>query len=612
MTSSQAYERVFYFFTNNVTCNSRASVIYDSRYFLRNVFHKRVDTPSESTRKYEHASLYLQLIMSPPNQALPSSQEGRILLAIQAVKLGQFQTLKAAATSYDVPRITLYNRINGMTSRRDSIPNSRKLTPEEESALIQYIVDLDSSGFPPRPQSIQEMANLFLTDRGASPVGKNWTSNFITQHPGIKTKFSRKYNYKRAQCEDPVIIMAWFELVRITIAKWRILEMDIFNFDEAGFMMGIIAIAKVVTSTERRNRPKTKQSGNREWITIIQGINSYGWAIPPYINPKGKSHLRAWYKEGLPKDWRTDPTENGWTTNDTGFRWIQHFNQHTKSCTVGKYRLLILDSHESHLSAQFQQYCKDNNIITLCMPGHSSHLLQPLDVGCFSPLRTAYSKQIEGLVRLRIHHITKLEFLPAFKEAFKAAFTEQNIKAGFRATGLVPYDPQNVLSHLDLRLKTPTPPPIEEEEEEEYWTSKTPQNAKELENQTTHLKSRIGRHQNSSLTSINEAFDQLVKGAQIMVHSATLLKAEVKALQEANEVKKRRERKRKRRIYQGGSLTIEEGEELIQSTRIQEEEVNEATRAQGFEKRRRRCGLCNRVGHNARTCEQAKDLIEEE
>jgi hypothetical protein len=51
-----------------------------------------------------------------------------------------------------------------------------------------------------------------------------------------------------------------------------------------------------------------------------------------------------------------------------------------------------------------------------------------------------------------------------------------------------------------------------------------------------------------------------------MVHSAILLKAEVKALQEANQAKKRRERKRKRRIYQGGSLTVEEGEEIIRST----------------------------------------------
>jgi hypothetical protein len=261
------------------------------------------------------------------------------------------------------------------------------------------------------------------------------------------------------------------------MAKWGILDVDIYNFDEAGFLMGIIATAKVVTSAESRNRPKTAQPGNREWVSIIQGINSYGWAIPPFIIFKGQVHLSAWYEDsGLPRDWVITLSENGWTTNDIGYEWIQHFDKHTRSRTVGRYRLLILDGHESHMSFQFDQYCKDNNIITLCMPAHSSHILQPLDVGCFSLLKTSYGKQIENLVRLHINYITKLEFLPAFKAAFDAAFTKQNIRAGFRATSLVLYDLENVISHLDLRLKTPTPPPIEEQS----WTSKTPQNAEEL------------------------------------------------------------------------------------------------------------------------------------
>ena len=117
-----------------------------------------------------------------------------------------------------------------------------------------------------------------------------------------------------------------------------------------------------------------------------------------------------------------------------------------------------------------------------------------------------------------------------FKKHFKEAFTQQNIKSGFRATGLVPYDPENVLSHLDLKLKTPTPPPIEEQS----WTSTTPQNATELEFQTTHLKNRIVRHQNSSPTSINEELGHLVKGSQIIAHRLTLMGAEIKALQETN------------------------------------------------------------------------------
>jgi hypothetical protein len=50
---------------------------------------------------------------------------------------------------------------------------------------------------------------------------------------------------------------------------------------------------------------------------------------------------------------------------------------------------------------------------------HSSHLLQPLDVGCFSPLKTAYGRQIEKLIRLRINHITTVTLCPgAFASVF--------------------------------------------------------------------------------------------------------------------------------------------------------------------------------------------------
>jgi len=73
-------------------------------------------------------------------------------------------------------------------------------------------------------------------------------------------------------------------------------------------------------------------------------------------------------------------SENGWTTNERGLEWIQHFDKYTKPHSTGQYRLLILDGHESHHSTNFKLFCKENDIITLCMPPHSSHILQPLNL----------------------------------------------------------------------------------------------------------------------------------------------------------------------------------------------------------------------------------------
>ena len=77
-------------------------------------------------------------------------------------------------------------------------------------------------------------------------------------------------------CKDPELIRGWFALVRNTIAKYGIVDADIYNFDETGFMMGVLSTAMVVTSSQRSGRAKAKQPGNREWVTVIQGVNALG------------------------------------------------------------------------------------------------------------------------------------------------------------------------------------------------------------------------------------------------------------------------------------------------------------------------------------------------
>jgi hypothetical protein len=91
------------------------------------------------------------------------------------------------------------------------------------------------------------------------------------------------------------------------------------------------------------------------------------------------------------------------------------------------------------------------------MPPHSSHLLQPLDVGCFGPLKTAYGREIEHLIKCSITHVSKTEFFPAFRNAHQAAMTKSNIQGGFKGAGLAPLDASHVISKLDIRLRTPTP-----------------------------------------------------------------------------------------------------------------------------------------------------------
>ena len=110
------------------------------------------------------------------------------------------------------------------------------------------------------------------------------------------------------------------------------------------------------------------------------------------------------------------------------------------------------------------------------MPAHSSHILQPLDISCFSALKTAYGALVEGQMRLGINHITKEDFLAVYHVAHKQAITEKNIVSGFNTTRLIPFNPERILSTLSPIIRTPSPMPTHES----TWESKTPRTIAEI------------------------------------------------------------------------------------------------------------------------------------
>ncbi|KAJ8106606.1 hypothetical protein OPT61_g9425 [Boeremia exigua] len=364
------------------------------------------------------------------------------------------------------------------------------------------------------------------------------------------------YDYKRALCEDSGVMQGWFNLVANVKAKYGIPDDDVHNFDETGFMIGQISIGAVVTASERRGRPKA--------------------AIPPFIIFKARHHLTGWYKEeDLPQDWVIGVSSNGRTTNELGFEWLKHFDRHTKERTVSTYRLLVIDGHESHKSLQFQQYCKDNKIVTLS----------------------------EMLMRNWITYLTKSEFLPCFKAAYNAVFTPSNIQGGFRGAGLVPFDPERVISGLDVKLRTPSPPLAANNVP---WQSQTPSNTLEFRSQSTLVKSRIQRHVDSSPTSIVKAFEKVSKGAAIIAHKLVLAQQEIRELRAANEAATRRKSHKRKRVQEEGTLIVEDGQRLAAlkefRARSDGKRAKKQMRAQEGEPSQRRCRRCNQTGHNARTC----------
>ena len=453
------------------------------------------------------------------------------------------------------------------------------------------------------------MASILLSGRGSSniqPVGRNWVSNFTKHHDSIKTSFSQCYDYQCAKCEDPKTIKEWFDLVQIPIMQYGIAFKDIYNFDETGYAMGLCSTAKVVTRASMYGRCQVIQPGNREWVTSIECVNSTGWVLPPCIIFKGSVHIEGWYQEPkLPANWRIEVSPNGWTSDQIGLHWLQNvFIPGTNSCRTGRYCLLVLDGHGSHLTPEFDKACSENDIIPICMPPHSSNYCQPLDVSCFAPLKKAYGNLIQNWMRQGFNHMDKLDFLDAYPDARKQAFSMDNIKNGFRATGLVPYNPEEVLGRFTIQLKTPTPSGSQSTNS----ITHTPSNKREVQKKARSLKRQLEENAYSPFAPSNSTLLQLLKACETAMDKGLLMAHENEQLQASHEKLIQKRNCSRKHLATEEGLSIQEGQSLLQS-RPQADEAIPTVHTEPVPEAEQhplhappRCSDCNIIGHKRNQC----------
>ena len=123
-------------------------------------------------------------------------------------------------------------------------------------------------------------------------------------------------------------------------------------------------------------------------------------------------------------------------------------------------RLLIVDGHGSHTTDEFITRCFLSNVYLLFLPAHISHVTQPLDLGCFSSLKTIYRRLVGNFMALTNEtKLGKAKFLEFYAEAHEIAFCKSNIQSGWKATGLYLKNRLKVLSNRWVVTQRASTPP---------------------------------------------------------------------------------------------------------------------------------------------------------
>lgn len=409
-------------------------------------------------------------------------QEAMADLQVQSESLEKLN-IASTARKYSVHPSTLSRRWRGVCeSRQDVIENQKQaLTSTQEETLIDHVNKLTSRGLPPTPQILKNIAESIAH----KTLGLNWTHRFCKRHrKRLASVYLTTIDHKRKVADNSKFFNYFFGLVgrssltlylrlaRVTHANPLIIKLqqklekydveakNIYNFDEKGFMIGFSRTKKRIVSVQALKRKRiigASHDGNREFITCMATCRADGASLPPALIYAGES-------PGLQSSWVEDfdaekdrvwfaSSKNGWSDDKIGLGWIEeYFERLTGHITSPRdYRLLIVDGHSSHVNLEFITFADAHRILLAILPPHSTHRLQPLDVGLFGPLSNYYSQAIDRLLveGQGITYLSKRDFYSLFIEAWSKAFTANNIRSAWEATGLHPLNALKVTVHLD-------------------------------------------------------------------------------------------------------------------------------------------------------------------
>lgn len=263
--------------------------------------------------------------------------------------------------------------------------------------------------------------------------------------------------------------------------------------DETGILEGLGCNGLVLGSSEKKITLK-KRVRSRCWTTILECISAAGRALTPLVIFKGKDLQQQWFPEELQflDNWHFTTSPKGWTNDEIALQWLQQvFIPQTKP-EKPSLRLLIVDGHGSHQTDDFMFECYTNSIYLLFLPSHASHVLQPLDVSCFSPIKAAYRRHIELSISYDdASPIGKAMFLQTYYLARQAGLTTRTILGGWRGSGLWPVNMAKPLLNplvLPAAIVPATPLPIEKRKADlEDDSMKTPKRSQEVRSLMVHL-----------------------------------------------------------------------------------------------------------------------------
>ena len=244
----------------------------------------------------------------------------------------------------------------------------------------------------------------------------------------------------KARAMNPITCHGFYSNLLQQYSNFTYHPSHIWNVDESGINASKSGLGKVLARKGIRN-VHAQIPNEREWLSVLTSINAAGASIPHFFIFKGKRRLQD-YIQLCGAGTTMAMQENGYMTSYLFSRWMDHFIEQLEelgNLSPSNRHLIVLDGHKSHLTLDVIQKAKEHGVDMISLPSHTSHALQPLDVACFKPFKSAFKAyRNKFMMQNNEGKVDKNTLAHWVDLALKKALSKSNIVAGFRATGIWP------------------------------------------------------------------------------------------------------------------------------------------------------------------------------
>lgn len=365
--------------------------------------------------------------------------------AIEEYKTNQI-SIRAAAKKYCIPSTTLYCKARGVR------PIERKMGPLTKQQFFDCVADYVRC----QPE------NPFKEGR---PKEK-WFRRFCARHPSISMRVAQNISRARAAVTEENL-RKWFEDVQKFCETNSCIEAlsdpkRVYNLDETAFFLSP-EVGKVIAKKGVKTVYNISKNCDKQCTTVLMGGNAAGQLVPkqktshkmsPNICRKtgalvsritliqGKSFIG--FNTGFSQTGRSD---SGWMTAVTFLEYLkQIFYPFLCEQGIDFPVILFVDGHTSHFSIETSEFCAEKKIVVVALFPNSTHLLQPMDVAVFGPLKRSWRAAVHQW-KYKNHNfktLTKEHFAGLLHNVIEKHIKPEYLQSGFRTSGLFPFNPDGI------------------------------------------------------------------------------------------------------------------------------------------------------------------------